>query len=229
MPTLDRFLNQVLHGDCSTVLRSIPSESVDLVVTDPPYLTNYLTRDGRRCANDDNDRWLKPAFREIHRVLKTHRLCVCFYGWSWIERFMCAWKESGFRPVSHLVWVKRHCSREGYTRSHHESAFLLAKGRPPRPARPTPDVLDWEYTHNLLHPTQKPVSGLMPLIKAFSEPGDTVLDPFAGSGSTGVAALACHRRFILVELCERHCQTARARLTEEPLPAKRPSALPVRE
>jgi site-specific DNA-methyltransferase (adenine-specific) len=213
MHDIKPFLNRVTQGDCVTILRSIPDDSVDFTLTDPPYLMNYVTRDGRRCANDDNDRWLLPAFREIHRVLKPDRFCACFYGWGWIERFMSAWKQSGFRPVSHFVWIKSHCSRDGYTRSFHESAFLLAKGRPPKPARPPRDVLPWEYTHNILHPTQKPVRCLVPLIEAFSQPGNIVLDPFAGSGSTGVAARACQRRFVLIELSGRHCATARARLT----------------
>jgi len=52
------------------------------------------------------------------------------------------------------------------------------------------------------HPTEKPVSWLVPLIQAFSKPGDIVLDPFAGSGSTDLAADACQRRFVLIELSE---------------------------
>ena len=212
MHCIDLLANQVIHGDCVIALRSLPSASVDLVVTDPPYLVNYTARDGRRCANDLDGHWLAPAFRELHRVLKPNRLCVSFYGWPWVERFMAVWKGCGFRPVSHLVWTKAHCSREGYTRSHHEVAYLLAKGWPPKPARPPPDVLPWEYTRNLHHPNEKPVNGLVPLIEAFSQPGDIVLDPFAGSGSTGLAARACQRRFILIELSGRHCATAQARL-----------------
>ncbi len=198
-----------------------------VVLTDPPYLVNYTARDGRRCANDHDGRWLVPAFQELYRVLKADRLCVSFYGWPWIERFMAAWKQCGFRPVSHLVWTKTHCSREGYTRSHHEAAYLLAKGRPPKPAHPPRDVLLWEYTHNIHHPNEKPVSGLVPLIEAFSQPGDLVLDPFAGSGSTGLAAHVCQRRFILIELSGKHCATAHARLNAL-AGNKVPSALPAR-
>ncbi len=119
---------------------------------------------------------------------------------------------AGFRPVSHLVWVKSHCSREGYTRSHHEVGFLLAKGRPAKPATAVSDVLPWQYTHNTLHPDQKPVVAIAPLIEAFSNPGHIVLDPFAGSGTTGAAARVCGRRFILIESVPRYSQTARDRL-----------------
>lgn len=220
MDSIDLFVNRVIHGDCVTVLRSLPSASIDLVVTDPPYLVRYRPRDGRRCDNDHSDHWLQPAFQEVYRVLKPNRFCVSFYGWPWIDRFMAVWKSCGFRPVSHLTWIKKHCSREGYTRSYHEVGYLLAKGRPAKPLRPLDDVLDWEYTHNVHHPNEKPVSGLIPLIEAFSNPDDIVLDPFAGSGSTALAAQACHRRFILIELSGQHCQTALARLSENTLAGK---------
>jgi len=206
------FLDQVLHGDCIPIMATMPGESVDLIVTDPPYLVRYRPRDGRRCLNDDNADWLQPAFREMYRLLKPDAFCVSFYGWPWVDRFMAAWKSVGFRPVSHLTWVKSHCSREGYTRSFHEVGFLLAKGRPPKPASPVSDVLPWQYTHNTLHPNQKPVIAITPLIEAFSNPGDIVLDPFAGSGTTGVAARACGRRFILIETAPRYFHIARDRL-----------------
>jgi len=195
-------------------MQAMPSASVDLVITDLPYLVNYRARDGRQCLNDDNSTWLRPAFEELSRVLKPDRFCVCFYGWPWIESFMATWKESGFRPVSHLVWLKSYCSRKGYTQSFHEVGFLLTIGKPPKPALPPSDVLPWEYTGNEFHPNQKPVIGLAPLIEAFSKAGEIVLDPFAGSGSTGLAAKAPNRQFILIEKSWQHYRTARQRLSD---------------
>jgi site-specific DNA-methyltransferase (adenine-specific) len=74
------------------------------------------------------------------------------------------------------------------------------------------DVLPWEYTGNKLHPNQKPVIAIAPLIEAFSIKGQTVLDPFAGSGTTGVAARALGRQYILIEKEERYWCAARGRL-----------------
>src|SRR5205814_145854 len=90
MKPITDFLDRVIHGDCIPIMRSMPSASVDLILTDPPYLVNYHARDGRHYANDTNDRWLCPAFREIHRVLKPDCFCISFYGWPWVERFMHA-------------------------------------------------------------------------------------------------------------------------------------------
>ena len=80
------------------------------------------------------------------------------------------------------------------------------------PATPIPDVIDFSYTGNRLHPTQKPVEALAPLVRAFSQPGDLVLDPFCGSGSTLVAARTLRRSFLGMDLSAEHCDTARRRL-----------------
>jgi adenine-specific DNA-methyltransferase len=211
---LELSIGRVTHADCVTLLPQLPSESIDLVVTDPPYLVNYRPRDGRACGGDDSDYWLRPAFQELYRVLKPNSFCATFYGWPVVDIFMSVWKEYGFRPVSHLVWKKSHSSREGYTQGFHEVGYLLAKGRPPKPTKPIPDVLPWEYTGNQLHTNEKPVIAIKPLIEAFSQPNDIVLDPFCGSGTTGVAATLANRRFILVEKELGHCQTAKKRVVQ---------------
>jgi len=192
--------NTLLHGDCLDILPQLAAESVDFVLTDPPYLARYRSRDGRTVPNDDNDAWLKPAFADIHRVLKRHSFCVSFYGWPHADRFLTAWRAAGFRLVGHFVFPKRYASSEKYLRYQHECAYLLAKGYP-RPSRsPIGDVIAWSYTGNRLHPTQKPVSALLPLIEAFSAPDGLVLDPFAGSGSTLMAAHQLGRDYLGIEL-----------------------------
>lgn len=65
--------NTVIHGDCITVMAGLPAESVDFVLTDPPYICNYRDRQGRTIANDTNGDWLEPAFREIYRQKKGKR------------------------------------------------------------------------------------------------------------------------------------------------------------
>lgn len=215
MNTINTFTNQIICGDCISVMATMPSASVDLVVTDPPYLVNYRSSDGRRYSNDDNDRWLTPAFAEVARVLKHDRFCVSFYGWNKADRFLAAWKAAGLQPVGYLVWTKNYSSKERFVRYCHESAYLLAKGNPPKPRVGLRDVLDWRYTGDVLHPTQKPVMALLPLIMAYSQVGDIVLDPFAGSGTTAVAAATLGRRYIGIELEPKYAAIARERLARE--------------
>lgn len=205
-------INRVIHGDCLEVLRTLPSASVDAVITDPPYGVRYLDRAGRSIANDDDPTTILGAFTDIGRILKPDSLCICFYGWNRIDAFFRAWREAGLRPIGHLVWTKTYASSVRFLEARHEQAYLLAKGNPPRPTAPFADVQPWEYSGNFSHPTEKAVSILTPLVEAFAPQGGVVLDPFAGSGSTLVAAALTGRHYLGIELEGTYCQLAERRL-----------------
>jgi adenine-specific DNA-methyltransferase len=205
-------INSILTGDCLTLLPTLAPGSVGFVLTDPPYITNYTSRDGRKVANDNNDRWLKPAFAELHRVLAADSFCVSFYGWPHADKFLVAFRAAGFRVVGHLTFPKRYTSSTGFLRAQHENAYLLAKGRPKEPDYAIGDVIDWTYSGNKLHPTQKPLPVLLPLVDTFSPTQGTVLDPFAGSGSSLLAAKMLGRRFIGIELDAKYAAIAQQRL-----------------
>jgi site-specific DNA-methyltransferase (adenine-specific) len=113
MNTIQRQLpvNTILHGDCIEKMRAMPANSVDFILTDPPYLVNFRDRTGRTLQNDTNANWLKPAMAEAYRVLKQNRLMLCFYGWPRAEEFLSAWREAGFRPVGHLVLRKSYTTK----------------------------------------------------------------------------------------------------------------------
>jgi site-specific DNA-methyltransferase (adenine-specific) len=208
--------DQVITGDCLAVLPTLAAGSADLIVTDPPYLVCYRDRHGRTVANDDNAEWLRPAFAEAYRVLRDDAYAVSFYGWQATDQFMAAWKAAGFRVVGHVVFTKDYASSTGALARCHESAYVLAKGRPRRPQAPIHDVLPFAYTGNRHHPTEKPALSLLPLITAFSADGELVLDPFCGSGSTLLAAKAVRRRYLGIELDPVHAETARRRLGLSP-------------
>jgi adenine-specific DNA-methyltransferase len=206
--------NAILEGDCTELLRTLPRGSADFVLTDPPYLVRYCSRDGRTIANDADGSWLEPAFAQIFRILRRDGFCVSFYGWSQADRFIRAWRRAGFRLAGHISFPKAYASTERFLRYHHENAYLLVKGNPPYPATRIPDVIEWKYSGNRLHPTQKPTCVLRPLIESFSRPGDLVVDPFCGSGSTLLAARLAGRRFLGIELDAYYCAVARRRLFE---------------
>ena len=205
-------INQVLQGDCTRVLRTLPNEAVDLVVTDPPYGVRYQDGLGRTIANDDDPSRVLGAFSDLYRLLKPNSVCVSFYGWGQVETFFRAWRQAGFRPIGHIVWVKDYASSTRYLRYRHEQAYVLAKGRPALPAKPLDDIQPWTYSGNADHPTQKSEEILIPLIRTFSRAGDLVLDPFAGSGSTLVAAAMTGRRYLGIELDQQYGAAARDRL-----------------
>jgi site-specific DNA-methyltransferase (adenine-specific) len=204
--------NTITHGNCIEVMAAMPAGSVDFILTDPPYLVSYKSRDNRTVLNDNNDAWLWPAFAQMYRVLKEDSFAISFYGWPKVDLFFAAWKAAGFRVGGHIVFRKRYASKSAFVQYRHEAAYLLIKGNPAFPAAPLPDVIDWTYTGNKHHPTQKSIHVLKPLIESFTAPGQVVLDPFAGSGSTCVAAHRTGRNYIGIELDGAHQATARKRL-----------------
>jgi len=206
--------NTILNADCIKALPMLPDNTVNFILTDPPYITRYKSNDGRIVLNDDNDKWLKPAFKEMYRVLAPDSFAVSFYGWPQADKFMDAYRKAGFRIVGHLMFPKRYASSTRFVKYQHESAHLLAKGNPKQPEQPIADVIEWQYTGNTYHPTQKPLAALTPLIKAFSRPGDTILDPFSGSGSTLLAAKTLRRNYIGIEMNSTYHAIAQKRLMQ---------------
>jgi DNA modification methylase len=208
----DFISSRIIHGNCLQVLPTLPNASIDAVITDPPYLGRYRDRSGRTLANDDNPDVVAGVYAELYRVLTPDSFCVTFYGYPKLDAFVHAWTEAGFDTVGHIVWTKPYASSARFVRVTHESAYILAKGRPRKPERLLNDVQPWEYTGNVAHPTEKAVSVVMPLVETFSPRGGIVLDPFSGSGSTAVAAALSGRFYLGIELEEKYCQVARRRL-----------------
>ncbi|PXW51528.1 DNA methylase [Grimontella sp. AG753] len=126
-------MSRFILGDCVQVMSRFPSRAVDFILTDPPYLVGYGDRTGRTLAGDNTPEWLEPACRQMYRVLKQDSLMVSFYAWNRADLFINAWKQAGFRIVGHVVFAKTYASKSRFVGYTHESAYLLAKGRPPPP------------------------------------------------------------------------------------------------
>jgi DNA modification methylase len=89
--------------------------------------------------------------------------------------------------------LKVHCET-------HDDVILVSQGSSTRVVAEYADVIDMPYTDNKLHPTQKSVQALAPRVRSFTLPGELVLDPFAGSGSTCATAKLCGRQYLDIEL-----------------------------
>ncbi len=208
------------HGDCRQILPQFPPETFDLVLTDLPYLVSYSGRWGSAwnpIEGDSDPSWVVPVYSELFRTLKSDSLCLTFYGWPHAETFLSSWRLVGFRPISVFVLVKRRIGLGYFTRAQHEQAYLLAKGRPPKPDTAPSDVLEWNSSGVPFHPNQKPLGAVAQLLAAFSNDSSVVLDPFCGSGTTLIAAKACGRKAVGIEIEERFCEIAAMRLSQEVL------------
>ena len=206
------------HGDALAVLRELPDASVDAIVTDPPYFlpaSHYSTRTGSfRSLADLSmlEHFFRDAFAEFARVTKPTGVVYAFCDGQSYPAFYAVSFEH-FPKVRPLIWDKM-TSINGYAWRHQHELILFAEGRE-APKVPTGDgdVLAERAVRigDREHLAQKPVTLIRRLIRK-TKPDGVVLDPFMGSGTTGIAALIEGRRFVGVEMSEHYAQTAANRL-----------------
>ena len=266
-------LNKVVCGDCEKILQSFPDNSIDLIITSPPYSEKRKNTYGGIRA-DEYVKWFLPKTKEFYRILKptgtfildlkdgssngernTYTLELVLklkseQNWLWTEefiwhksnsfpgkwpnRFRDAWepcfqfnKQKDFKMFQDEVmvpigdWSKsrfKNLSEEDKRRR--ESKVNSGLGR---------KVANWlnrdkVYPTNVLHmateSSNKNHSAVFPLplpmwfIKLFTKKGDIVLDPFMGSGTTGVAAKSLGRNFIGIDVKSEYCKSAMKRINK---------------
>lgn len=213
-PFYEDDLVTIYHEDCLAVLPTQQAKSVDVIVADPPYGTRTNQREQWMVGEFANV--MPIALGELHRVGVDDAALYLFTSWKhmadWV--FRCS---PYFRMQNFLIWDKgRHSGTFGaYSwQFHWEGIFYGIKG--PRKVRDyQPDILRTNERPSL--PMQKPVDVLQRLIRASSDVGQVVLDPFAGSGSTLVAAKREGRRAIGIEIDRRYCEMAAERCAQESL------------
>lgn len=207
--------NRIIQGDCLDVLKRMSPASVDLIVTDPPYGMRY--RSGRLgpIRGDDDTSWFPLFIEQAYRVLKENSHIYVFCNDYAISDFRRSMKAVGFTPKRTLVWVK-NCHGKGDLRGDYatKTEFILYahKGRRLLNGRRESNVLTFKRVRRLQHPAEKPEDLIGYLISKSSSPGDLVLDPFAGSGTTCAAAEKLGRDYLGVEYAPGYVRIARERL-----------------
>jgi DNA modification methylase len=204
----------IYHGDALSVLATVPAESCDAVITDPPYGTRRKQRDEWMVGEFADV--LPLALPEFHRIAARDGALYLFMAWRRMADGII--RASVYFPIQNfIVWDKgRHSGLwTAYAwQFHWEGVYYGIKG--PRPIRKyLPDVVrDSEAPRA---PMQKPVGLIRTLLEASTDAGQTVIDPFAGTGSTLLAAQQTGRKAIGIEIEERYCEIAAKRLSQEVL------------
>jgi len=200
----------MLFGDARELVVQAPA-GFHLLLTDPPYGKEYSSHrrkvTGQRdvIANDDPAvaaMLLADVLRAAHPLMAADSTVLVFTGWEGEPAFRAAVEAAGFAIKGSLVWVKNNHGTGDLTGTfapRHERIIHAVKGSPRLSRRPD-DVLYGKDKQNSDHPTEKPRDLLGTLIEATTTEGDTVVDPFAGSGSTLFAAHALSRQFFGIEL-----------------------------
>ena len=200
----------------------MPSESIDLVLTDPPYgidfQSNRRTKSPKfpRMENDSDLGWLPEFVEQSFRILKPNRHIYSFCRWDILGKFQVA-LEARFKLKNCLVWYKPRGSMgdlDGAFQPCHEFILFGVKGKRDIIGHRSRDVMESPaiHSHDYLHPTQKPTDLLKFLLSKAARPGEIVLDPFAGSGSTCVAADESGFQWIGIELEGYYVDISRRRM-----------------
>lgn len=197
----DDYIGQILNMDCLEAMRGMPDGCVDLVITDPPYgLNTKMSSGGTWAINpiyDDVPDWdIKVSQKYIKELFRVSKSQIIWGGHLYklpISRCWLAWIKNESMPTMgdfELAWT-----------SFDKVSKCFKERRNPDGKR--------------IHPTQKPVSLMAWCIKNYSNENDLIFDPFAGSGTTCVAAQALGRQFIGIDISAKYCEIARERLKQQ--------------
>lgn len=224
-------LNRIYNEDCLEGMKQMPDNSIDLVVTDPPYKMNHSTggctnigmknkwqgniKAGNTVMGFDLSIKFSDWLPEVYRVLKNQSHCYIFCNDKNMQELLNTTSKVGFRESNILIWQKNNATPNRYYMKNAEFILFLYKGA----AKPINNMgskccvsIQNINGRDKLHPTEKPVELLSHYICNSSVIGDTVFDPFMGSGSTAIACINTNRNYIGFELDKHYCEFANERI-----------------
>lgn len=237
--------DKLYDQDCLAGLKNVTTESIDLVVTDMPYKIvgggcsphggnpkGILKREREYVADDradvvragklfqHNDIQPSEWLPDVYRVLKQGTHCYIMVNARNLKDLQVEAEKVGFVFQQLLVWKKDNCVMNKYYMNQLEFILMLRKGAAKNVNNmgisnclSCPNIIGKGEQH---HPTTKPVALMEVLIRQSSNEGDIVLDPFAGGGSTLIAAKRLNRRYIGFEIDKQYYDMAVKRLETEP-------------
>lgn len=238
-PCYDEGGATIFRTDGLRTIQSLSGNSIDAIVTDPPYCAGGIseaqrTRAAGQGLRSENLRrfgwfvgdnmgtaglvWLLRAIAfESVRVVKPTGSMVVFCDWRMIANVQPAIESAGLRFQNLIVWDKGQMGLGNGFRNQHELALHFTYGSPEYHDKGTPNLLTTSRIHasERLHQTQKPTDLLSRIIRVVAPPGGAVFDPFGGSFSTAVACKETGRRFVGSEREVNHCETAIERLSQQ--------------
>ena len=224
----------ILRGDSKEIIKRIPDNSIDFILTDPPYnlgqhSTGNIPLPGRSAMNNDVAEWDMVDFNpeewadEFIRILKPTGNLFIFTSYNQLGRwYNCL--DHKFDTSNFMVWHKTNPAPKIFKAGFLNSCEMIFTCWN---KKHTWNFISQSEMHNFIespicmrperlsdpkHPAQKPVAILKKMIEIATNKNDIIFDPFMGVGSMGVAALSLDRRFIGVEIDENYFNAAKKRI-----------------
>ena len=214
------------QGDCLELMKKIPDGCIDMILCDPPYGINYVSKrriKSKAFAPLSNDKYPAVSFiPDMLKKLKPTGAAYIFARWDTQQAFIDAIEQTGRQVKSVIVWDKGNHSAGDLRRAYgnrYESIIFSPGPEFIFPGKRPVNIVSYPRIHSskLVHPTEKPVGLLEKLILDCTKEGDVILDPTMGSGSTCVAAINTGRHYIGFELDSQYFEIACQRLDEDAL------------
>ena len=210
---------ELICADCLEEMKTIPDKSIDMILTDSPYGFGYQSNMKKNkdlpMFYDRNTSWLNEWLYQANKLLKDDGHLYMFAPVQKIDEFKQK-IENFFIIKNILVWDKKGFGMGDlygqYAPSYEFIIFAVKEQGRKLNGKRERDILHFDKTKCKNHPTEKPVDLLKYLIEKSTNEGDVVLDPFMGSGSTGVACKELNRNFIGIELDENYFDIAKERI-----------------
>lgn len=209
----------LLQGDCLELMKTLPDGSVDSIITDPPYGMDYQSNmtDKKRPKIANDKRPFIWFLQDAFRILKDGGGMLSFTDWKNQETWRQAIELAGFKVRSQVIWNREAHGMGDLSAAfgpQHDVIWFATKGSFKFHRKRPKSVVSSLRIQGaaLTHPNEKPVNLMEQLIEAVTPPNGIVLDPFMGSGSTGVAARNLNREFIGIELDESYFEIATKRI-----------------
>ena len=223
------------QGDCLELMKNIEDNSIDLIVTDPPYKItqrgNYGTFGGMMKTKQsmkgkifkENDIDIKDYIKELYRILKDSTHCYIMTNDKNLLDYMNAITNAGFYITKLLIWNKKNTICCQFYMTSKEYIIFCRKGKAKGIKKcGTKDIIEipnkkTKIDGKNIHDTEKPVDLMKILIENSSSENEIVFDPFMGVGSTGIACKELNRNFIGIELDKQYFDIAKERIEKEEL------------
>lgn len=217
-------------GDCLELMKNIPDNSIDLIVTDPPYrvtsrgsagnsggmLQKKINKQGK--VFNFNDISCKQYAPEFYRILKDGTHCYVMCNHTNLIEMLTIFTNTGFHFIKCLIWNKGNKIMGQFYMSQFEYIMFFRKGKAKKINNcGTSDILEvpnkkTKINGKNIHDTEKPIDLMKILIENSSQENDVVLDSFMGAGATGIACKKLNRNFIGIELDENYFDIAKERI-----------------
>lgn len=217
--------------DCLEALKQIKDESIDLLITDPPYKTTSrgnAGNSGGMLQKDINKKGKVFTYNnidcaeyapEFYRILKDGSHCYVMTNHVNLIHMLNIFTETGFHFIKSLIWDKGNKIMGQYYMSQFEYILFFRKGKGVKinncgtgDILSVPNVKSKDELGKNLHDTEKPIELMKILVENSSKENETVIDPFMGIGSTALACIETNRKFIGIEIDDKYYNIAEDRI-----------------